>query len=219
MSMDRRKSCLIIFSKAPEVGIVKTRLRPYLNDEQCLSLHVALLKDAIQKSTLIDADVRLYLTSPTNLTFGVDVPIFTQRGADLGERMFNALQESFKVYGKCVIIGIDSPTIPPQWIQAALQDLDLHDVVLGPTEDGGYYLIGMNRLLEEPFHGIPWSTREVFQKTLQVLASYKVLLLNPCFDVDEPVDLERLEKELASLDSEYLSYTKSWFLQNKAGSR
>lgn len=205
----------MIFSKAPELGNVKTRLRPHLNEQECLSFHVALLKDALRKSTYIDSEVRLYLTSSHALPFEIDLPIFMQRGVDLGERMYNAFNESFRIYRKCVIIGVDSPTVPPEWIRAAFENLDRNDVVLGPTEDGGYYLIGMSRLLREPFHDISWSTPEVLQKTLQVLAGFRVSLLDYSFDVDEPKDLRRMEKEIETLDAEYLNNTKSWFEEVK----
>jgi rSAM/selenodomain-associated transferase 1 len=212
MPKDER-ACLIIFSKTPQLGKVKTRLRSRLTEDQCLSLHTALLKDAIIKSSLIDADVHLYLTNPPILPFAVDVRIFEQHGNDLGQRMFHAFEESLKFYSKCVIIGTDSPQFPPERIQETLNQLVKYDVVLGPTDDGGYYLIGMNRAIKEPFVNIPWGTGAVMEHTLRALESYKVLLLDSCFDVDEPEDLVRLKKELETLNELYVRNTTLWFRQ------
>jgi rSAM/selenodomain-associated transferase 1 len=205
-----KDSCLIIFSKTPELGKVKTRLRSQLTEQESLSLHVALLKDALYKCSLIDADVHLYLTKAPTLPFAAGVPIFEQRGVDLGERMFHAFEDALQFHKRCVIIGTDSPLLSPDRIQESLNQLVNCDAVLGPTEDGGYYLIGMNQPLIEPFVNIPWSTGAVLGKSVDALKDYKVLLLEPCFDVDEPADLIRLETELEALTESYVMNTKSW---------
>jgi rSAM/selenodomain-associated transferase 1 len=166
------------------------------------------MKDTIQKALQADADPILYLTERSDLPFSAGIQIRQQIGKDLGDRMLHAFQEALNLYNKVIIIGTDSPTFPVSAFQEAFLRLEDHDVVLGPSEDGGYYLIALNKLIPEIFENIPWSTDKVLPVTLERLAKRKVSLLERCFDVDHPADLERLKNELQDLP--YLSNTRAW---------
>ena len=201
---------ILIFSKAAELGNVKTRLRPLLTDSQCLSLHLALLQDTIAKCVLVDADTILYLSSLTPLPFSPGIPTAVQNGANLGERMQNAFSEALLRYERVVVVGTDSPTISPETLQQAFDGLDTHEMVLGPTEDGGYYLISLKQVIPEIFSDIPWGTLQVLEKTLHVVKHRRVLLLPLYFDVDQPGDLMRLKKEIAPSIASYMRHTRKW---------
>ena len=201
---------ILIFSKSADHGTVKTRLRSVISDEDCLYLTMALLQDTIAKSLFIDADRYLYLSGSGQLTFSPLIPVELQVGRDLGERMHNAFEKKLQHYGKVLIVGVDSPFFPPKIFDEAFDALDSHDVVLGPAEDGGYYLIGMKELLPEIFSNIPWGASSVLARTLRTLAIRRVMLLAPAFDIDEPKDLERFKSELAISDATYLQHCREW---------
>jgi Uncharacterized protein conserved in bacteria len=175
-------------------------MRSKLSDPECLSLHTALLQDTIQKTALIDAERFLYLAGSGFLSFDPEITVRMQNGNDLGGRLQNAFQETLKIFDRVVIIGIDSPTFSPLLIENAFQELDNNDVVLGPAEDGGYYLIGLKFLIPEIFTEIDWGTSNVLNQTRSALAKFAVCLLPPCFDVDMPEDLIRLKNEIESIE-------------------
>lgn len=123
-----------------------------------------------------------------------------QSGADLGERLGATFRTLFAGgYRRVVVIGADSPTLPSAHLKAAFERLlQDDDVVLGPAEDGGYYLVGAMRLVPPMFEEIPWSTRRVMQATLAALerCGLRSTLLPLWYDVDRPADLERMRAEL-----------------------
>jgi len=208
----KRKSNVIgIFSKSADFGTVKTRLRPLLSDEQCLSFHLALLQDTITKCRITGIETRLFLSGSQFLPFHPQMLVRPQQGLDLGERLSHAFAVLLEEFDQAVIIGTDSPMIEPQRLQDGFTLLDKHDVVLGPSHDGGYYLIGLRKLLPEIFSGIPWSTPDVFQQTISKIRNHLVALLDHSYDVDEPADFERLRNEVAENDSPYLVQTREWF--------
>lgn len=208
------KDAILIFSKSAEFGNVKTRMRPFLTDEQCLSLHLALLRDTIAKAGLQDANLFLYLAGTASLPFDPGIPVRMQKGRDLGERMQTAFFEILKTHSRVVITGTDSPAFPPDLFQQALDALEKNDLVLGPAEDGGYYLIGLRKLIPEIFSGIEWGSSAVLEQTLAKLGNHKLLLLEKQYDVDEPEDLILLQRDVASGDAPYLHHTREWLAAN-----
>ena len=123
-----------------------------------------------------------------------------QRGAALGARMSNAVAELLAGgWGRVVIVGGDHPTLPRARLLEAFRKLERADVVLGPSLDGGYYLVGCGRWLPVMFEGIPWGTSRVFRATRMRLARLGIpmAVLRPWYDVDRPRDLARLRRELA----------------------
>ncbi len=205
---------ILIFSKSAESGNVKTRMRPFLTDEQCLSLHLALLRDTIAKTRMLDADLFLYLAGTAPLPFDPAIPVRIQTGRDLGERMQTAFFEILKTHSRVVITGTDSPAFPPDLFQQAFDALEKNDLVLGPAEDGGYYMIGLRKLIPEIFSEIEWGSSAVLEQTLAKLGNRKLLLLEKQYDVDEPEDLVLLQRDAASGDAMYLHHTREWLSAN-----
>lgn len=199
-SVTNRQKAILIFSKAPESGKVKTRMRPFLTEAQCLELHLTLLRDVLAKASGTQNEVYLYLSGPASLPFDPGVPVLEQHGTDLGERMLNAFSERLEDHDRVVIVGIDSPSFESGRFEEAFGLLKDHDIVLGPAQDGGYYLIGLSKLLPEVFHGIDWGTEAVFHQTLSAAANRSVAELPVCYDIDTPEDLDRLRNELSQSD-------------------
>ena len=202
-------SRVVVFSKSADEGTVKTRMRPELDDEKCLSLHVALLKDTLTKIRQFSSV--LYLSGSGHLPFEPGLPLRSQNGADLGERMSNAFLSEFRNHSRVIIIGTDSPTFSANQISNGFSALDDHDVVLGPSEDGGYYLIGLRKHVPEMFSEIPWGSSDVFKITMERISQYNVHLLEKCFDVDVPSDLITLKNALEREDGISLNHLREWF--------
>jgi len=170
------KNALIIFIKTPIPGLVKTRLQPDLTADESAQLYTAFLKDIDNKLYSQDEFDCWYAVSPENFQKDdLDQIIhldnyFLQEGQDLGQRMENAFQFLFsKGYEKIVLIGSDLPSITLDIISQALQGLETHDCVIGPSRDGGYYLIALSSLQSDIFKNLPWSTSEVLKKTIDIL--------------------------------------------------
>jgi rSAM/selenodomain-associated transferase 1 len=125
------------------------------------------------------------------------VHLFNQQGEDLGQRMRHAFQQRFEDgYDKVLIIGSDSPTLPTAYIRQAFDSE--REVMLGPSTDGGYYLIGMNRKVTDIFEGIAWGSERVLAETINRLQTLKagLELLPVWYDVDRPEDLRFLKTHL-----------------------
>jgi hypothetical protein len=206
-------TCIIVFVKNPVPSQVKTRLTPYLSPEQAASLYQAFLIDWC--NVLSDlATVRRVIayTPPESLSalqrlIGEDATYIPQAGKDLGERLINATQWACNQnYAKFLFVGSDSPTLPVQYVEGALDLLESRDVVIGPSLDGGYYLIGFSACgaslaIPTIFQGITWSTDVVFRQTLEKIQSIKARLglLPPWYDVDTPAELQLLRNHLAAM--------------------
>ncbi len=204
MNMARRKTSLSVLARAPEKGRVKTRLGQTYSAEQRLAIYTAMLRDVLEQAASVqDRFDRLsvYWTAksipcpPPDLARDFEeLDHFLQRGEDLGSRMYNVMADEFhRGTQAVVVIGCDSPHLPRVFLARAADLLQSAEVVLGPSEDGGYYLIGASRLLREPFMGVRWSTSEVLSTTLDILERKKVrvALLPSWYDLDRPEDLRR----------------------------
>jgi rSAM/selenodomain-associated transferase 2/rSAM/selenodomain-associated transferase 1 len=204
MTMTGRKR-LILFTRFPVAGKVKTRLIPALGSEGAAGLHRRLvlrtLRTAREACEKADAglEVRFEGGSEEAMRHWLgDGLCFKKQGeGDLGERMANAFEASFREGSQgTLIIGSDCPQLTPGIILAGFNGLSKSDVVFGPAKDGGYYLIGLNAPIAELFAGIPWSTERVLAESMRVLEKRKmtVALLEPLEDVDRPEDLAAWEK-------------------------
>jgi len=193
-------TALIIFAKAPIPGEVKTRLCPPLDEEEAASLHGSLVLDAIERTKGLQG-VSLYVAGTPDL----DHPFFKvlegrygakllpQRGPDVGARMQQAMQDAFDQGAKDVLLtGTDLPTLPRANLVEALTLIKKHGAVLGPTTDGGYYLIGLRKMAPDLFQGIAWSTASVCAETKKKIeaAGLSLGLLPECRDVDTLDDLK-----------------------------
>lgn len=190
---------LCIFSRYPAPGACKTRLIPALGPrgaarlQQCMTEHLLLVARRFPSDFMLclaggrSAEIQDWL--------GAGTPYQKQQGADLGERMCRQFDKSFaEGYRQVVLIGSDCPSIDEPLLQEGFRALDSHDLVLGPTVDGGYYLIGMKEMIRPLFADIGWGTGAVAVQTLAVAKTLglSVLVLRVLHDVDGVGDLDQL---------------------------
>lgn len=183
---------IIIFLRNLVKGKVKTRLAKDLGEEETLQIYQSLCYQTIRLASQVEADVHLYYSDFIDYSLG-NYNSFLQEGKDLGERMSNAFEIGLRQYSKVVLIGTDCPYITLDELTTAFQSLDFNDLVIGPCYDGGYYLIGMNRIHAHLFKDMPWSTNEVLDKTLEKCCSNKLsyILLKKYYDIDTIEDWKR----------------------------
>jgi rSAM/selenodomain-associated transferase 1 len=200
-TMSKRSVALLIFTKSPVEGHVKTRLIPQWGSHGALLLYQDMIKATIemtQRSSI--EDIIIYRTpgdeSPflQSCSIHYELPLMEQHGPDLGDRMHNAIHEHLKTHESVIIIGCDCPELSEEELHKTIKGLNTDaDIVLGPCEDGGYYLMGMNQEYPELFSGIDWGTSDVMEQTRKRINS---LGLNSCeldikWDVDRPEDVFR----------------------------
>jgi len=184
---------LLVFCKNPTLGKVKTRLAKTIGDEKALKIYHALLAKTVTVLEKLNVDIHLYYSDfidKEDCFSTVATQKKKQIGEQLGERMANAFQESFVAYDKIVIIGTDLWTLEAQDIHEAFQALEKQAVVIGPSKDGGYYLLGLNQFFSEIFKQKEWGTDTVLSSTLKDLDHINYHLLNEKNDVDTFSDLE-----------------------------
>ncbi len=204
MSRDR----LVVFARAPMLGAVKTRLVPPLSNEQALALHRALVEDTLERLARVGGNALerwLYVSEPLAGQDALEIPsawtLALQNGDDLGIRMESAFRDAFhEEPGRMLLLGSDSPTLPLEYVGQAFKELVDRDVVLGPAEDGGYYLVGCSTFVPELFRSIDWGTDRVLSQSKEALslAEREFTLLPTWYDVDSQEDLARLRSELKS---------------------
>ncbi len=186
MSVSRR---LAIFARAPVLGRVKTRLARLAGDEVALAAYRELLGLTLER--LVSGTGRFEPEiwvegDPSALSAQPGLRVVEQPSGDLGERMAAAFDD-----GVSVLVGTDIPPITSDYVERALDELARADLVLGPTEDGGYCLIAMTTPQAQVFEGIPWSTPDVLTATLAAAEGLSVELLEPLWDVDDAAGLAR----------------------------
>lgn len=216
------KSAVAIMAKAPWPGQVKTRLCPPLSYEEAAELYRVFLLDKIEQVKTLKgaAPVISYTPAEAKAVFGDLAPsnfaLVLQRGNDLGARLLSTFEELFsRGYQRAVAIDSDTPTLPTAYLEQALDLLaePETDVVLGPSEDGGYYLIGLRHPHRELFEDIPWSTARVILETLRRSEEkgLKVASLPPWYDIDTPKDLKRLKASLEEIEARRAPHTRRFF--------
>jgi len=189
-------NALIIFTREPVAGKTKTRLMPYYTPEQCAMLHKCFIRDIAKEMKSADADIVVAYTGgePAFLrkVFGRSSFFIEQKGRDIGERMKNAIADALSLgYEKAVLVGTDIPELEAETIDTAFTMLDASDAVIGPTEDGGYYLIGMKQVLDEPFEVKLYGTDTVYAETTAFMRNAGIVTeeVEPYSDIDTPEDL------------------------------
>ena len=196
---------LIIFIKNPVLGKVKTRLAATVGDVKAFEVYKYLLNHTQKIALLIDADKFLFYADFLNREDEWPHDRFIkhqQKGNDLGERMYNAFENTFlNKYQKVIIIGSDCFDLSASVIEDAYEFLNYSDIVIGPAKDGGYYLLGMKNLHQCLFRNISWSTSEVLKQTLSICKSQhlKYSLLPTLTDIDTENDLSIEQKKLFQL--------------------
>lgn len=217
---------LIVFAKYPSPGGVKTRLSPPLSPDDAADLYRAFLLDAIWDYRTLPSPIEtvIYLGS------GADIPamesllaaadctgveIRPQQGAGLGERLEHALTEAFNEgISRACVVGTDHPTLPLRLLLQGFVGLRAASAVIGPATDGGYYLIGMNRMIPELLRGMPYSTRRLLEQTVRAaeLHGIPLIQLQSWYDVDDAPSLAQLLADRALLRPN--SHTEQWLLSH-----
>jgi uncharacterized protein len=232
---------IAVFSKKPEAGRSKTRLVPPLTLNEAGELSEAFLKDTINlidNICCIEQEIIYYYPSLAfeyfeSITSGTDGSLKrndsnqsswikkAQEGEDFGERLLNAISSELKDHGgkpgsgdraeKLIIIGADSPTIPEEFIKETLSILESKDLVLGPADDGGFYLIGTKESHPGIFKSVRWSSKDTLRDVIVNLEklSIKYALLPQWYDVDDITDIRKLRKDINRMPGFYCSNTRN----------
>jgi rSAM/selenodomain-associated transferase 1 len=197
-------------AKAPRAGYVKTRLQPPLSADEAAALNVCFLRDTAENIASVERDgdalgLVCYTPVGDEVAFDGLLPesfaLIAQRGDDFGERLLSAADDILSCgFGAVCLIDSDSPTLPTSALRHAVRELGRPGkrVVVGPSEDGGYYLIGMKRAEPRVFGRIAWSTGSVYAETIERVheAGLDLVELPKWYDVDDAATLAVLEREL-----------------------
>ncbi|MFN2391415.1 MAG: TIGR04282 family arsenosugar biosynthesis glycosyltransferase [Pyrinomonadaceae bacterium] len=214
-------------AKVPRAGNVKTRLQPFLSAEQCRTLAEAFLFDTINKTrNVCDELIIAFSPAPARNYFAgledENLTLIEQKGANLGEKMLNAVEFAFGVDSDAnvLMIGTDSPTFPAEFIERAFEALESNaETVLGKSEDGGFYLVGLKKTLPHLFNNIEWSSPLVYEQTVRNIAKLDINKLNlipDWYDVDNPKDLLHLRDEILKNErtQKFAAQTYQWLISN-----
>ena len=199
----------VVMVKAPRAGEVKTRLVPPLTGAEASSLASSFARDTVESVRRVASEVVIAYAPDDGrdvleaVLGGEGLLWFAQRGEDLGARIESASAFAFeRTSSPVIVIGTDSPTMPPTFVGRAFASLSAResDVALGPTEDGGYYLVGLRQPFPGLFRNVEWSTPRVYRQTALNASrlALRVLELPRWYDVDTSADLLRLRGELLS---------------------
>ena len=200
-----KNKAIILFLKAPEPGRVKTRLRTGLSEAEILEWYKAFAEDTIDAARAC-GDVFLFFSPPGKVSvmrawLGHQPRLVPQDGDDLGKRMAHAFDTVFHLnYRVAVLAGTDIPLMDTGHLDGAFELLKSNDAVLGPSEDGGYYLVGFQkrRFFPSVFYNMVWSTASVLDETRKRFESTGLSygLLDSLNDIDTPEDLEDLKQRI-----------------------
>ena len=191
------KNALIIIAKYPEEGSVKTRLKGVLSDQERLKLYVTLLKHTVEKLKAIrgvDTFIAFAPEGSRKYFSQFNVGLISLHKGDLGIRMFEAFNKVFDIgYQKAALVGADIPDLSASIILNAMNILSDNKLVYGPAKDGGYYLVGMSRLIKEVFEDVPWSSDQTLKNSLSKAdeCNYSVGFTETLSDIDTIDDLKR----------------------------
>ena len=199
----------LIFAKYPEPGAVNTRMVPPLTPAEAAALHGASLVAVCERIAGVGSvDARLVVTPDERADVLLRVvadyvaECWPQGNGDLGRRLTRATQRAFEIGASGVLLlGADSPTLPMSYLTDAVAALSEHDAVLGPCDDGGYYLLGMRRRLPALFDRIDWGGPDVADQTRDRAAAIGVNLneLPTWYDLDRFADLQRAARDLVDV--------------------
>ncbi|MGI0492786.1 TIGR04282 family arsenosugar biosynthesis glycosyltransferase [Alkalinema pantanalense CENA528] len=214
LNLEKQRGRLVVFTKYPTAGAVKTRLIPALGAEGATKLHqrlaeytIAQAQEFLQARKNIDVDLEIRFAGSDRQEMadwlGTEYRYVPQGAGDLGDRMARSITESFaQGYSFIVLIGTDCPAITPDLLSNTFSKLSTADVVIGPARDGGYYLIGIHQRINDSFsrlfQNIQWSTSKVLLQTLEIASRFlfKTEQLPILSDIDRPEDLQYLPKSI-----------------------
>ena len=198
------KNLLMIFTRNPTLGKVKTRLAKTIGNKAALNIYKFLLEHTANSTKNIDCDKTVYYSEKIKENDIWNHSVFNKKlqiGNDLGDRMLNAFVENLNYYNKILIIGSDMYDINEKHINKAFNKLNNHDIVIGPATDGGYYLLGLKSINKEIFKNKEWGTPTVLRNTLQDLKNVNVFLLEELNDIDVYDDIKNNEVFKPFLDN------------------
>ncbi|MGO3602123.1 MAG: TIGR04282 family arsenosugar biosynthesis glycosyltransferase [Enterococcus malodoratus] len=215
------KHAYILFTRVPIPNKVKTRLQSSLSGKEACEVQLRMLRDSFIKfEQLSEQGIDLYLAysdegDPTPLISALPESFnsFSQEGQTIGERMDHAIKHVLAIgYEKVILTGSDIPNLTNEIIQTAFEQMQ--EIVLGPSLDGGYYLIGCTRGIDLSAifeTNISWGKSDVLAATLKRLTGFEVSFVSPLQDIDYPVDLKRIHNEL--VEGNY--YLSDWLEKNR----
>lgn len=187
---------LVVFTRYPEAGRVKTRLIPALGERGSEMLHRKMVELTLAQARAFGGEVEVHFSGGSHQLMrswlGKQLQYRKQKGTTLGDRLYNAVAEAFaENNSKVVVIGTDCPGLTTGHIERAFNLLDRSDLVLGPAFDGGYYLIGLKKVVKELFSGIKWGSDLVYRQTIVAAerANLRITELEKLADIDCPSDL------------------------------
>lgn len=199
-----KTNALIIFTRNPQLGKVKTRLAKTIGNEKALEVYKELLFHTMTVTKSIDCDKYVFYDNRIERNDIWTANIFEKKvqfGVDLGAKMQNAFQELFHLgYKNCIIVGSDLFDLRAKHIIEAFNKLERNEAVIGPAEDGGYYLLGLKKVIPSIFENKDWGTSTVLSETLKDLENYNIDFLETLNDIDTFEDLEK---------SKYYNHSKS----------
>ncbi len=195
--MKIKKNLLLIFTRNPELGKCKTRLAATIGDHAALEIYKFLLNHTVTITKNLGGEKHVYYSECVwendiwdNLRFDKKL----QQGDDLGQRMQNAFENGFNSgFEKIIIIGSDMYDLSQSDLEEAFSKLEANEFVIGPAEDGGYYLLGMTALNHSVFQNKSWGTETVLSDTINDLKDKKVFMLPTKNDVDHYEDIKDVE--------------------------
>jgi rSAM/selenodomain-associated transferase 1 len=217
---------LLVFARLPELGKVKTRLDESIGAEKALAVYEAMLRDLLRSIGTSTPETEIEIAwVPTASASGEILrrafgqhSLAMQTGTDLGDRLAMAFSERFFFHRtqKIIAIGVDDPRLTREIIDHAFALLDSCEWVVGPADDGGYYLIGCRAAVFNPdiFRDMPWGSDSVLQLTLQRIREWQstVAILPPRYDIDVLEDLQRFAEETRDSDGELARLLREWGL-------
>ncbi len=215
------ENCVLFFVKHPAADKVKTRLAEHVGQDIATDLYKSFVADILSTLRALSVNFKIVFYPPDaekkiQQWLGEEYSYSPQVGKDLGQRMKNAFLQAFSEgFDKVILIGSDIPDLPADYLELGLKALETNDVVLGPSSDGGYYLIGFAKeaFLPDVFEGITWSSADVLEQTLNILKKHKqrIYLLPQWHDVDTLTDLNSLvrrNRNTAFQESATICYLK-----------
>lgn len=203
-------SLLMVFVRNPQLGTVKTRLATTVGDKVALEIYIELMRHTAEVTHKVSADKKVFYSEKieqhdvwTEMNFSKAL----QTKGTLGQRMENAFRTAFeKGYKKVLIVGSDLYSLKTSHIEKALHQLDKKEVVIGPAQDGGYYLLGLKKKMPALFCNKSWGTSTVLKETLNDLKLKSIFLMEPLNDIDNFEDLKKETKLLKKLNIDAKTY-------------
>ena len=195
--LNKGTDLLLIFTRNPELGKCKTRLAAKVGDQAALDIYEFLLRHTVNITKALSVQKQVYYSEEIwndDVWDNGQYEKKLQRGNDLGKRMQDAFQNGFSIgFERIIVIGSDMYDLSQKDLEQAFSKLDDHDYVIGPAEDGGYYLLGMKKLKTKLFENKDWGKETVLKNTLNDLFGENYALLPTRNDVDHYEDIQHLQ--------------------------